>query len=98
MRPSVVLLGFLLGSSGAICFGLTGVAFIYWLLGPEHPELLAETGPLLGHLVRFGLLTVAAGFAFYGLLRQRRWRRIGVAGLLLVLAGLAAVYLPDAIA
>lgn len=93
-----MLLGFLLGSSGAICFGLLGVALVFLLLGPEHPELAAEAGPLLIHLARFAVLTAAAGLSFYGLLRQRRWRRIGVVFLLLVLAGLTLVYLPAAIA
>ena len=92
-----MLLGFLLGSSGAICFGLLGVAFVFWLLGPEYPELAAETGPLLGHLARFAVLTAAAALAFYGLLRQRPWRRLAVGCLLLVLAGMVLVYLPVAL-
>ena len=96
MRPSVVLTGFLLGSSGAICFGLLGVAVIYLVLGPEHPELQAEVGPLLGHLWRFAALTVAAAVSFYGLLRQRPWRRLSVTALLLVLAALVVAYAPGA--
>lgn len=94
MRPSVVLTGFLLGSSGAICFGLLGVAVIFMVLGPDHPELRPEVGPLLGHLWRFALLTTAAALSFYGLLRQRPWRRLSVAALVLVLAGLGAFYAP----
>jgi len=92
MRPSVVLLGFLLGSSGAICFGLFGVAFVFWVLGPQNPELSAEVGPLLSHLGRFGMLTLASAASFYGLLRQRPWRRISVAILLLVLGLIVAAY------
>jgi hypothetical protein len=78
MRPSTVLFGFLLGSSGAICFGLVGVAFIFWLLAPEHPELATEIQPLFGHLARFSVLTAASATGFYGLLKQRPWRRWAV--------------------
>lgn len=94
MRPSVMLTGFLLGSSGAVSFGLLGVAVVFVVLGPEHPELRAEVGPLLGHLGRFMALTVAAAASFYGLLRQRPWRRFSVAALLLVFVGLVLAYIP----
>ena len=94
MRPSVMLTGFLLGSSAAICFGLFGVAVVFLALGPEHPELRAEAGPLLGHLWRFGALTVLAAVSFYGLLRQRPWRRLSVAALVVALVGLALAYIP----
>ena len=97
MRPSVMLLGFILGSSGAICFGLFGVALVFWILGPEHPELAAETGPLLRHLGRFLGLTGIAALSFYGLLRQRPWRRVSVLLLLLVLAALGLAYFRSAV-
>ena len=85
MRPSVALLGFLLGSSAAICFGLLGVAFIFWVLGPEYPELTDEVGPLLSHLGRFAILAVVAAVSFYGLVKELKWRWLGVAALLAVL-------------
>lgn len=93
MRPSVVLLGFLLGSSGAISFGLLGVAFIFWWLGPEHPELRDEVSSLLAHLARFLVLTVVAACSFYGLLQQTPWRRVSVGLLVAVLGGVGYVYL-----
>lgn len=89
-----MLLGFLLGSSAAISFGLLGVALIFWLLGPDEPRLAGEIGPLLGHLVRFLLLTLAAGTGFYGLMRQRPWRRAAIGVLVLVLTGLIVSYWP----
>jgi len=92
MRPSVALLGFLLGSSGAICFGLVGVAFIFWLLAPEHPELRTEIQPLIGHLARFTVLTAVSAAGFYGLLKQRPWRRWSIAVLALALGGVALSY------
>lgn len=90
MRPSIALLGFLLGSSGAISFGLVGVAFVFWLLSPEHPELQAEIEPLISHLSRFAVLTAASGASFYGLVRERPWRRLS---LLILAVTLAAVIL-----
>jgi len=92
MRPSVALLGFLLGSSGAISFGLIGVAFIFWLLAPEHPELQAEIQPLIGHLARFTLLTVASAFGFYGLVTEKPWRRWSVAALAFTLGAVILSY------
>jgi len=92
MRPSVALLGFLLGSSGAICFGLVGVALIFWILAPSHPELGAEVGPLIGHLARFSCLTAASALSFYGLVRERPWRGVSVAVLALTLAAVALSY------
>ena len=94
MRPSVMLTGFLLGSSSAICFGLLGVAVVFLALGPDHPELRAEVGPLLGHLWRFSVLTGTAALSFYGLLRQRPWRRLSVTVLMVVLAWLGGSYAP----
>lgn len=92
MRPSVALLGFLLGSSSAICFGLIGVAFIFWLLGPEHPELKPEIQPLIGHLARFIVLTVVSAVGFYGLVKQRPWRQWSVAVLALTLGAVVLSY------
>lgn len=93
MKPSVALLGFLFGSSGAVCFGLFGVAFVFWFLGPEYPQFRSEVGPLLGHLARFVVLTAVAGASFYGVLHQRRWRRPCVAVTMVVLAAVVTSYL-----
>jgi hypothetical protein len=94
MRPSVVLLGFLLGSSGAICFGLFGVAFVFLLLRSEHPQLAAEIGPLLTHLARFTVLTATAGASFYAVLKGRRWRVPALVGLAIVLSAVVVSYIP----
>jgi hypothetical protein len=92
MRPSVALIGFLLGSSGAICFGLVGVAFIFWLLAPEHPELVGEIQPLFGHLARFTVLTAVSATGFYGLARQRPWRRWSMLALAVTLVAVVLSY------
>jgi hypothetical protein len=95
MRPSVVLLGFLLGSSAAISFSLAGVAVVFVLLRPEYPRLDDELGPLLGNLALFLALTAAAGVSFYGALRGARWRRAAFVWLALTLVVVMANYWPD---
>jgi O-antigen ligase len=94
MRPSVVLLGFLLGSSGAISFGLLGVAFVFWVLQPEHPQLNDEIGSLLNHLARFALLTAAAAASFYAVLKARPWRLASLTALAAILTFVVWSYLP----
>jgi len=74
MRPSVALLGFVLGSAAAITFSLGGVAIVFTVLRTEFPRLDGELPALLHSLGVFGALTVGAGAAFYGQLRQTPWR------------------------
>jgi hypothetical protein len=88
MRPSVVLLGFVLGSAAAITFGLLGVAVVFTWLQPEYPRLDSELPALWGSLALFAILTGAAAASFYGLLRSTAWRRAAVVVLLL---GIGAV-------
>ncbi len=88
MRPSVVLLGFVLGSAAAITFGLLGVAVVFTWLQPEYPRLDSELPSLWGSLALFAILTAASAASFYGLIRVTVWRRAAVAVLLL---GLGAV-------
>ena len=88
MKPSVVLLGFVLGSVASITFGLVGVVVVFLLLRSEHPRLQSEFSFLVTSLGVFCTLTVLAGVSFYGQLRQAAWRRVAVAALF---AGLCAV-------
>lgn len=94
MKPSVVLLGFVLGSAAAITFALTGVLIVFALLGSEHPRLLTEYPTLLASLVMFAGLTAVAGLSFYGQLRERRWRRLATTALLLCLAAIGWYHWP----
>jgi hypothetical protein len=94
MKPSVVLLGFVLGSIAAITFGLGGVAIVFLVLRSDYPRFAAELPPLLASLALFGALTALAGASFYGQLRGRAWRRIAVTSLLMTLAGTAWYYWP----
>jgi hypothetical protein len=92
MRPSVVILGFVLGSAAAISFSLAGVVIVFTVLRSEYPRLDAELPALLGSLGIFAGLTVAAGLAFYGQLRNAAWRRPAVLALVIGLAGAAWFY------
>lgn len=86
MKPSVVLLGFVLGSVAAITFGLAGVSIVFAVLGTDESRLAAELPGLLGSLGTFASLTLVAAASFYGHLRETRWR---FAALALLFGGLA---------
>ena len=86
MRPLVVLLGIVMGStvSIAVALLLTGLVF---LLIPESNERLAdEHGPLGLACVLAVLLAAIAVTSFYAELRRRSWRIAAHAGLALMLA------------
>jgi len=94
MRPSVALLGFVLGSAAAISFALAGVAIVFTVLRSEYPRLDSELPALLGSLGIFAALTAIAGGAFYGQIRRAVWRWPFHAALALGLAFAAWFYWP----
>ena len=74
MRPLVVLLGIVMGSTVSIAVALlmTGVVF---LLLPEYGHRLAEErDPLLMACLLSVLLAGVAAVSFYGELKSLRWR------------------------
>ena len=75
MRPTVVILGFILGSAAAITFALVGTAIVFVVLRSEYPRLGSELAPLSVSVALFSLLTVAAASSFYGELKHKDWRR-----------------------
>jgi hypothetical protein len=86
MRPLVVLLGIVMGStvSIAVALLLTGVVF---LLLPEFGQRLAEErNPLLIACLLSVVLATVAAASFYGELRARSWRFAAHGGLLVMLA------------
>jgi hypothetical protein len=94
MRPSVALLGFVLGSAAAISFSLAGVAIVFTVLRSEYPRLDAELPALLGSLALFAVLTIVAGAAFYGQIRRALWRWLAHTVLFIGLAFAAWFYWP----
>lgn len=92
MRPAIVILGFILGSAAAITFALVGSAIVFALLRAEYPRLDAELSSLLTSVALFVLLTVAAASSFYGEINRRPWRRGAWAGMLVMLALVAAYH------
>jgi len=94
MRPSVVLLGFVLGSCAAITFALLGVTVVFGVLRTEHPRLASELPELLTNVAMFGVLTAAAGASFVGQLRQTPWRHAALVALLVGIASLAWFHWP----
>jgi len=94
MRPSVVLLGFVLGSAAAITFGLLGVALVFTWLLPDYPRLEGELPALWQSLGMFVALTGAAALSFYGQLRAKVWRRAAIGVLLLGIAVVGWFYWP----
>jgi hypothetical protein len=94
MRPLVVLLGIVMGSTVSIALALllTGVVF---LLMPEYADRLAdERRPLLLACTLSLLLAAIAVTSFYGELRQRGWRFGAHAALAAVLAVALWTYWP----
>src|SRR5262245_18276915 len=92
MRPAVVVLGFVLGSAAAITFALAGTTIVFLVLRSEYPSLEGELRPLLISVGLFALLTAAAGASFYGELKARRWRRVALAALFVMLVAVAAYF------
>jgi hypothetical protein len=94
MRPLVVLLGIVMGStvSIAVALLLTGVVF---LLIPEYGVRLAdERGPLMVACLLSVLLAGVAATSFYGELRIRTWRFAAHGALLVTLAFALWTYWP----
>jgi len=86
MRPTVAILGFVLGSAAAITFALAGTAIVFTVLRADHPHLDAELVPLLANLALFGSLTASAGACFYAEIKRRPWRRVALVALAFALA------------
>src|SRR5256885_125033 len=94
MRPFVVLLGIVMGStvSIAVALILTGIVF---LLMPDYAARLAEERhPLIGACLLSVVLAAIAATSFYGELRARSWRYGAHAALTLMVVIALWVYWP----
>ncbi len=94
MRPFVVLLGIVMGSTVSIAVALLLTAVVFFLL-PEYAARLAdENAPLRLACSLSALLAAVAATSFYGELRQRTWRYLAHAGLTVMLVAALWTYWP----
>ena len=95
MGPLGFLTGVLLGSSASIAGVLAMVLVMFMLVSSDHPNLIAEYGPLIQAVVIFAVLAAVAGLAFVGLQKGRSWRWLAQGAMWLLLAGIAWSYWPE---
>jgi hypothetical protein len=74
MRPLVVLLGIVMGSTVSIAAALLMTGTVFLLLPEYGPQLADERGPLLVACLLSLVLAGIAFASFYGELRSRSWR------------------------
>jgi hypothetical protein len=94
MRPLVVLLGIVMGSTVSIAAALLMTGTVFLLL-PEYGEHLAdERRPLLVACLLAVVLAAVAWASFYGELRTRSWRLLAHATLVVALTIVLWTYWP----
>jgi hypothetical protein len=86
MRPLVVLLGIVMGSTVSIALVLLMSVAVFLLLPDSDSRVVDESMPLMATCLVSVLLAAVASTSFYGELRRQRWR-FAAHGLLV--AGLA---------
>jgi hypothetical protein len=94
MRPLAVLNAIVFGSAAAITFGLVGVLVIFLVLQGEYPQMRDEFPVLVRSSALFALLAGVSGASLLGMLKDRRWRWLAHVGMVLVIAGITAIYWP----
>jgi len=94
MRPFVVLLGIVMGSTVSIAAALLLTGVVFLLLHEYSARLSEESRPLLAACLLSVLLAGVAATSFYGELRERSWRRAAHGALLVVLAVALWMYWP----
>jgi cytochrome bd-type quinol oxidase subunit 2 len=85
MRPLVVLLGIVMGSTVSIALGLVMTGVVFLLIQDTDSRLADESRPLMGNILLSVALAAVAFGSFLGELKQRRWRLAAHAGLILML-------------
>jgi hypothetical protein len=94
MRPLVVLLGIVMGSTVSIAAALLMTGTVFLLLPAYADRLADERGPLIVACGLSVILAAVATTSFYGELRTRRWRYAAHVGLALMLALALWTYWP----
>jgi hypothetical protein len=86
MRPLVVLLGIVMGSTVSIALGLLMTATVFLLLHGSHSRLVDESRPLMATCLMSVVLAAVAALSFYAELKQHRRRFLAHALLIAALA------------
>ena len=94
MRPLVVLLGIVMGSTVSIALGLLMTAAVFLLLHGSHSRLVDESRPLMATCLISVLLAAVAAASFYTELKQHRLRFLAHAVLVAGLAFAVWTYWP----
>ena len=94
MRPLVVLLGIVMGSTVSIAAALLMTGAVFLLLPAYADRLADEQAPLKVACVLSVILAGVATTSFYGELRARRWRHVAHVALTLMLAVALWTYWP----
>ena len=94
MRPLVVLIGIVMGSTVSIAVVLLMVGVVFLLMPESAGRLAEERQPMLLACAVLVPLAGVASASFYGELRMRPWRLAAHAALLAMLAVALWTYWP----
>jgi hypothetical protein len=94
MRPLVVLLGIVMGSTVSIALGLVMTGVVFLLIHDTDSRLADETRPLLGSVLLMVALAGVAFASFLGELKRKRWRFLAHGGLVVMLGIAVWTYWP----
>ena len=95
MRPLVVLLGIVVGSTVSIALGLLMTGAVFLLLQDSDSRLADESRPLMVTCLFSVLLAAVAAASFFAQLKERRWRFLAHTGLVALLAVAVWTYWPN---
>ncbi len=96
MRPLVVLLGIVMGSTVSIAAALLMTAVVFLLLPGYGARLADERAPLMVACLLMVTLAASAVASFYSEAKRRPWRVLAHVGLAAMLAITAWTYWPAA--
>ena len=80
MRPFVVLLGIVMGSTVSIALGLLMTGVVFLLLPDSDSRRADESRPLMASCLLAVVVASAASASFFSELKQRHWRYLAHIG------------------
>lgn len=94
MRPLTVLIGIVMGSTVSMAAGLAMTLAVFLLIPDQAQRVGEEIWPLTRSFAGMLALAAVAAASFYGELRDRRWRYLAHAVLVLALVLMGWAYWP----